>query len=75
MTSEPQETTERETTEHDEPNEYGFAGGATTPTPEPSSGESFGEAVAVPAGDITGSLMGAIDGVGARDEDDEPEKG
>jgi hypothetical protein len=59
MTSEPQEAAEQ--TEHDEPNEHGFAGGATGPTPEPGAKEGFGEAIAVPAGDITGALMAAID--------------
>ena len=72
MTSEPQETAEQ--TEHDEPNEYGFAGGATGPTPEPGAKEGFGESIAVPAGDITGALMGAIDNEGHDDETEEREK-
>ena len=64
MSSEPQEATERE---HDEPNDAGFAGGATTPTPEPGEKEGFGEEIAVPAGDITGALMAAIDQSGHHD--------
>lgn len=43
MSSEPQEPSEPETTERDEPNEFGFAGAATSPTPERETGEGFGE--------------------------------
>jgi hypothetical protein len=68
MTSEPQDDTR---TEHDEPNDAGFAGGATTPTPERGDNEDFGEQIAVPAGDITGALMGAISEAGERHPDDE----
>ncbi|MEV6843431.1 hypothetical protein [Actinoplanes sp. NPDC051411] len=72
MTSEPQqEATEHE---HDEPNDAGFAGAGTTPTPEPGAAEDYGESIAVPAGDITGALMGAIDRAGEHD-DDEAESG
>jgi hypothetical protein len=69
MTSEPQE---RET-EHDEPNDEGFAGAATTPTPEPGAGESYGESIAVPAGDITGALMEAIEGASNHSPKDDAE--
>jgi hypothetical protein len=65
-------TEPQETQQHDEPNDYGFAGGATTPSPERGSGESRGESIAVPAGDVTGSLMSAIDDPG---HDDEPGAG
>ncbi|MFI6075291.1 hypothetical protein ACIA5C_27400 [Actinoplanes sp. NPDC051343] len=70
MTSEPQQ----EAPEHDEPNDAGFAGAATTPTPERGTEESYGESIAVPAGDITGPLMEAIEHASDRhpDEDDEP---
>jgi len=45
-----------------EPNEYGFAGGATAPEPELSDREvSEGEEIAIPSGDITGALVAAID--------------
>jgi len=59
MTSEPQDETAR--TEHDEPNDAGFAGAATTPTPEPGAEEGYGESIAVPSGDLTGALMEAIE--------------
>jgi hypothetical protein len=73
MTSEPQQ--QESQTEHDEPNDAGFAGAATTPTPERGDNEGFGEEIAVPAGDITGSLMGAIDHAGRhRDTDDEQDE-
>jgi hypothetical protein len=63
MTSEPQQ----EAPEHDEPNDAGFAGEPTTPTPQRGDDEeSYGETIAVPAGDITGALMEAIDDGGER---------
>lgn len=71
MSSEPQEPSEPETTERDEPNEFGFAGAATSPTPERETGEGFGEDIAVPAGDLTGALMEAIEDVGRRHEHDQ----
>jgi hypothetical protein len=70
MTSEPQD----EQQEHDEPNDAGFAGAATTPTPEPGDQEGFGEEIAVPAGDLTGSLMAAIDEVGEHHDEDDKHK-
>jgi hypothetical protein len=59
-------------TESDQPNEYGFAGGATAPEPEPESKpieEVDGESIAVPAGDITGAVTAAIDDMTQRDDD------
>lgn len=72
MTSEPQR--ESRETEHDEPNEAGFAGAATTPTPEPGDNEGFGEEIAVPAGDVTGALMEAIQEAGERHPDDDSDE-
>jgi hypothetical protein len=66
-------------TEHDstdeanEPNEYGFAGDATAPEPEretkPAEGAD-GERVAVPAGDLTGAITGALEDSLVRDDDE-----
>jgi hypothetical protein len=64
-------TSERET---DQPNEFGFAGGATAPEPEPdhrTAKEVDGESIAVPAGDLTGAITHAIDEVTDREHDDE----
>jgi hypothetical protein len=47
--------------EEDEPNQFGFAGGATAPEPEEEPAEGFGESIAVPAGDLTGAISEAID--------------
>jgi hypothetical protein len=56
--------------EPNEPNEFGFAGGATGPEPNLSEDEvSDGEDIAVPAGDITGAIVSAIEGGRERDED------
>jgi hypothetical protein len=58
--------------ESNQPNEYGFAGGATAPqpqrTPEPNE-EVDGESVAVPAGDLTGAITEALDELTEHDED------
>ena len=63
------------TTESDQPNEYGFAGGATAPepmrTPEPIE-EVDAESIAVPAGDVTGAITEAIDELTEPDEDNSP---
>ena len=68
--SEPRET--------DQPNEYGFAGGATAPEPEPdrrTAEEVDGESIAVPGGDLTGAISQAIEEVTERhDEDDDEQK-
>ena len=54
----------------DKPNEFGFAGDATAPQPDREQGESVGESVAVPAGDLTGAVTGAIDEATTGDDDD-----
>lgn len=69
MTSEPQQ--QQTQTEHDEPNDAGFAGAATTPTPHRGDNEGFGEEIAVPAGDITGALMHAIEEASERHHDED----
>ncbi len=62
MTTSPQEPGEsREQQEQDEPNEFGFAGGATAPEPIEEPAEGYGESIAVPAGDLTGAITEAID--------------
>jgi hypothetical protein len=56
--------------ESNQPNEYGFAGGATAPEPEKRTEpieEVDGESVAVPAGDLTGAITEAIDELTERD--------
>jgi len=63
-------TSERET---DQPNEFGFAGGATAPQPEPdhrTAEEVDGESIAVPAGDLTGAITHAIEDATERDDED-----
>jgi len=66
-----QNHTPDEPEEPNEPNEFGFAGAATGPEPNPSEEkESEGEEIAVPAGDITGAIVSAIEGDRDRDEDD-----
>jgi hypothetical protein len=64
MTTEPRET--------NQPNEYGFAGDATAPEPQPDhtpAEEVDGERIAVPSGDLTGAITHAIDEMTDRDED------
>ena len=64
-------TSERET---DQPNEFGFSGGATAPQPEPDhrpAEEVDGESIAVPAGDLTGAITHAIDEATDRRHDDD----
>ena len=56
--------------ESDQPNEFGFAGGATAPQPrtdEPTSAPA-GEGVAVPAGDLTGAVSDAIEDISHGDD-------
>ncbi|XVU24829.1 hypothetical protein ACQPZJ_47780 [Actinoplanes sp. CA-054009] len=53
-------TTPRET-EQDEPNQFGFGGGATVPQPVKEIPEGYGESIAVPSGDLTGAIVEAID--------------
>lgn len=48
---------------HDEPNEYGFAGGATAPEPPPggrADEQDRAEEVAVPADDFTEPVTDAL---------------
>ena len=63
--------TDTETSAPNEPNEYGFAGDPTTPEPERAEDtrEAPGEDVAVPAGDLTGSITGAIEDLTDRDDE------
>ena len=75
--SQPQETEpdtgEAASRESDEPNEYGFSGGATAPEPEPddtSPGDAYGESIAVPAGDLTGAITAAMEHETTKDEDE-----
>jgi hypothetical protein len=59
--------------EPNEPNEFGFAGAATGPEPNLDDDEvSEGEEIAVPAGDITGAIVSAIEG--HREGEDEDRK-
>ena len=49
---------------HDEPNEYGFAGGATAPEPPPggrADEQDRAEQVAVPGDDLTEPLADALE--------------
>ncbi|WP_127498181.1 hypothetical protein [Actinoplanes solisilvae] len=54
--------------EQDEPNQFGFAGGATAPEPIKEPAEGYGESIAVPAGDLTEAITEAIDEVTERRE-------
>ena len=53
--------------EHNEPNREGFAGEGTGPEPAPTSltEDELAEAerIAIPSGDITGAITGAIEDV------------
>ena len=63
-----------ESRETNQPNEYGFAGDATAPQPEPDRTpveEVDGERIAVPAGDLTGAITHAIDDMTERRDEDE----
>ncbi|SNT62968.1 hypothetical protein SAMN05421812_114239 [Asanoa hainanensis] len=58
--------------EPNEPNEFGFAGAATGPEPNLSEDDvSEGEEIAVPAGDITGAIVSAIEGDHGSDSDED----
>ena len=63
--------TDKETNSPNEPNEYGFAGDPTTPEPERAEdrGEGYGESIAVPAGDLTGSITAAVEDPTDRDDE------
>ena len=45
-----------------EPNEYGFAGGAATPSPQqlPDDAHTYAEEAAIPAGDLTGAISDSL---------------
>jgi hypothetical protein len=48
---------------HDEPNEYGFSGGATAPEPQPGAKpdeQDLAEEVAVPGDDLTAPATEAL---------------
>jgi hypothetical protein len=58
--------------ESNRPNEFGYAGAATAPQPEPTREpveEVDGESIAVPSGDLTGAISDAIDEMTQRDDD------
>ena len=53
-----------------QPNEYGYAGGASTPEPtaHPDPSDHGAEDVAVPAGDLTGAVSDALDNAAHPDD-------
>jgi hypothetical protein len=56
---------------NNEPNEFGFSGGATAPEPDrerESPAEAEGENIAVPSGDLTGALSDGLDDMTHPDE-------
>ncbi|WP_306204797.1 hypothetical protein [Actinoplanes sp. RD1] len=58
--------------EENQPNEFGFAGDGTAPEPQPTRDHDKqlhdeAESIAVPAGDITGSVSEAIEDATQRD--------
>ena len=53
--------TDAAVTKPQEPNEFGFAGGATGPQPRPENrDDNTSEHTAVPADDLTGALSGGV---------------
>jgi hypothetical protein len=56
--------------ENNEPNEFGFGGGATAPQPkdERESSDDAAENIAVPSGDLTGSISDGLDEMTQRDD-------
>lgn len=63
---------EEQTDASNQPNEYGYAGAAATPEPEPTPEnrtEADAESIAVPAGDLTGAITGAIEDTAQGDDD------
>jgi hypothetical protein len=65
--------TDERNDEPNEPNEAGFGGDPSTPTPDPGADDpalAEGESIAVPAGDLTGAITEAIEGLGDRDDED-----
>jgi hypothetical protein len=57
--------------ESNEPNEFGFAGEATGPTPEPGHFTVDGEGIAIPSDDLTGAISEAIEELTQHDEDED----
>ncbi|GIF10927.1 hypothetical protein [Actinoplanes teichomyceticus] len=55
--------------EHDQPNEFGFAGDPTGPEPAAHLTEGEGERIAVPSDDLTGAITGAIEDATDNDRD------
>ena len=57
--------------ENNEPNEFGFGGGATAPQPESErepADRADGEDIAVPAGDLTGAASDGLDNLTQGDD-------
>ncbi|MGW4941321.1 hypothetical protein ACWEOZ_07005 [Actinoplanes sp. NPDC004185] len=57
--------------ESNQPNEFGFAGGATAPQPEPEQDPADrvdAERVAVPSDDLTGAISDGIDNMTQGDD-------
>lgn len=60
-------------TEVNEPNEYGFSGGATAPEPEPEQDDELhaeAEAIAVPRDDLTDPLSHALQDLTGDDDEE-----
>jgi hypothetical protein len=58
--------------ESNQPNEFGFSGAGTGPEPEPDPAPDVdGESIAIPAGDLTGSISEALQEAIAPPEDDD----
>ncbi|MFC8849094.1 MULTISPECIES: hypothetical protein [unclassified Micromonospora] len=60
---------------HDEPNEYGFAGGATAPAPPPGGRpdeQDLAQEVAVPGDDLTEPFSDAVSEETEQAGEDEP---
>ncbi|MEO3743314.1 hypothetical protein [Plantactinospora sp. B5E13] len=66
-------------TRHDEPNEYGFAGDATAPQPEPpherDEVKEEAEEAAVPGSDLSREFREALADSALDDDDEEPGQG
>jgi hypothetical protein len=68
----PRSHTDAQADQPNEPNEYGFAGDPTGPQPSGDGADdelARAEEEAVPAGDLTGALTGAIEDVTGQDEE------
>jgi hypothetical protein len=59
--------------ESNEPNEFGFSGGATGPMPEPGHFTVDGEGIAIPSDDLTGAISGAIEDLTTHHDENEDE--